>query len=143
MAGLSVMLRTGLVVAVFITLLVPAAGADSEPNPIVAEVKKALKDPAKPFTMVVHLQVKEGMQGKFEAAFAKAIKGTRTEKGALAYNLDRDIKDPTHFQVYERWKSLADLDEHLKTKHITALLAELKELLSAPPEVKVFLPAAE
>jgi quinol monooxygenase YgiN len=33
-----------------------------------------------------------------------------------------------------RWKSLADLEAHLNSPHITALLGEFKELLAAPPD---------
>lgn len=117
-------------------------GAD-EPNPIVTAIKAQLKDPDKPFTMFVRLQVKDGMQAKFEAAFAKAITGTRKEKGNLAYDLNRDAKDPTRYVVYERWKSLKDLDSHLKQPYLTALLAILPDMLTGAPEANAYLPAGE
>lgn len=120
----------------------PVVG-DDQPHPIVAQVKAELKDPAKPFTMLVRVQIKDKMQEKFETAFAKAITGTRKEKGALTYDLNRDTMDPTRYLVYERWKSLADLEAHMKTAHITTLLGELKEILAADPEIKVMLPAGE
>jgi quinol monooxygenase YgiN len=119
------------------------SAADKEPNPLVAKVKAELKDPTKPFTLTVQLQVKEGMQAKLEAGFSKAAKETRKEKGCLAYELNRDAKDSTRYLVYERWKSLADLEAHLKTPYITSLLDELKDLLTGPPEGKVLLPAGE
>ena len=120
-----------------------ALSAADEPHPLVAKIKADLKDPAKPFTLVVQLQVKEGMHAKLETAFVKAAKETRKEKGCITYDLNRDAKDPTRFMVYERWKSLADLEAHLKAPHITALFDELKDVLAAPPEGKVLLPAAE
>jgi autoinducer 2-degrading protein len=123
--------------------IAPGVFGQDEPNPIAAQVKASLKDPAKPFTMVVLLQVKDGMQNKFETAFAKAVKETRKEKGYLSYDLNRDAKDGSRYMVYERWKSLADLESHLKAPYITALLGELKEMLAGPPEVKVLLPAGE
>jgi quinol monooxygenase YgiN len=133
-------LLTGVVALLALPLL--ALAADKE-NPLLTKIKADLKDPNKPFTMTVQLQAKEGMQAKLEAAFTKAIKETRKEKGCIAYDLNKDVKDPTRYVVYERWKSLADLDAHLKSPHITALLDELKELLAAPPEGKVMLPAGE
>ena len=64
------------------------------------------------------LQVKDGLQAKFETAFAKAIKGTRKEKGSLRYDLNRDAKAPTRYLVYERWKSLKDLEaRHANAVH--------------------------
>jgi quinol monooxygenase YgiN len=137
-------LATALFLAMALLLLAtPGVVAQPDTAPIVADVKSQLKDPTKPFTMFVTLQVKDGMQAKFEAAFAKASKATRKEKGALAYDLNHDAKDATRYIVYERWKSLADLEAHLKSPHITALLTELKELLTGPPELRVAVPAAE
>jgi autoinducer 2-degrading protein len=119
-----------------------AVGEEKE-HPIVAQIKPHLKDPSKPFTMIVKLQIKEGMNDKFEAAFAPAIKGTRKEKGYIAYDLNRDAKDPTRYMVYERWQNLPALDAHLKTAHITKLLDELKDVLAGPPDAQVMLVVSE
>jgi hypothetical protein len=81
---------TGVIALLALPLL--ALAADKEPNPLVAKVKAELKDPTKPFTLTVQLQAKEGMQAKLEAAFAKAVKETRKEKGCLSYDLNRDAK---------------------------------------------------
>jgi quinol monooxygenase YgiN len=126
-----------------LALLAPGAAGQEKPNPIVATVKAALKDPSRPFTLVVQIQLKEGNGDKFEAAFAKAIKATRKEKGCLAYDLNRDTKTPTGYQVYERWSNLAALEAHLKSEHITTLLREIGDLLASPPEGRVLLPAGE
>jgi quinol monooxygenase YgiN len=110
-------------------------------HPIAAQVKAALKDPGRPFTLVVHLKIKEGAAEKFEAAFAKAAQPTRQEKGNRAYDLNRDAQAPTKYLLYERWQDLSALDEHLKTPYITKLLSEVQELQDGPPEVSVLLPA--
>ncbi|MFN4260614.1 MAG: putative quinol monooxygenase [Gemmataceae bacterium] len=123
-------------------LAAPAWG-QQEPHPIAVQVKSQLQDPDKPFTMMVYLQVKKGTQKQFETAFAKAIEGTRKEKGCIAYDLNRDVKDPTRYIVYERWKTLKDLEEHLRTPHITQLIEEVGDLFTSPPDAKVMLPAGE
>lgn len=131
-------------VAVFAALgLVAAVPAADEPNPIVTMVKGAVKDTGKPFTLVVSIQVKDGMQEKFETAFAKAIKASRKEKGCLAYDLNHDLKDSTKYVVYERWKSLGDLEDHLKSSHFATLMTETKDVFDGAPQGKVLLPAAE
>src|SRR5262245_9809409 len=127
-----------------VPLLAPAtAGAQEKDNPIVALVKGAVKDRDRPFTLVVALKVKKGDEKKLEAAFAGAIKATRKEKGCLVYDLNRDASDPTRYEVYERWQSIADLEAHLNSGHIKALLAELGGLLDGAPMPRVLLPAAE
>jgi quinol monooxygenase YgiN len=135
--------RIALGVVVLLGLLLgPAAGQEKE-NPIVSSIRARLKDPDKPFTVVVSLKVKKGAGPKLEAAFAKAIKATRKEKGCIAYDLNRDAKDPTRYVVYERWKSLADLKAHLESAHIKALFGALAGLTAGPPESRVLLPAGE
>jgi quinol monooxygenase YgiN len=118
------------------------AGEDKE-NPVITSVKSRLKNPDKPFTLIVRVQVKEGAEKQFEAAFAKAIPATRKEKGNLAYDLNRDTQDPSRYLVYERWKDLTALEAHLKTPHIKALLAELPKVTVGPPESQVLLAAGE
>lgn len=118
------------------------AGQDKE-NPIITSVKARLKNPDKPFTLIVRIQVKEGAGKQFEAAFAKALTATRKEKGNLAYDLNRDTQEPSRYLVYERWKDLAALEAHLNSPHLKALLAELAKVADGAPESQVLLPAGE
>jgi quinol monooxygenase YgiN len=138
-------LRAAGLFAVFIgvVLVSSRAAAQEQENPILAHVKASVPDAAKPFTLVIRLQVKEGAGDKLEAAFAKAAKLTRQEKGNRAYQLNRDPKMPDHFLVYECWKDRAALEAHLKSKYITDLLAEVHELVAAPPDASVLVPVAE
>ncbi len=127
-----------------VLLIVPARAADEEKeNPILAFVKTRVKDQKKPFTLVVRLTVKDGSAAKLEEAFATAAKATRAEKGCLTYDLNRDTDNETRYVVYERWKSVADLDAHLKTDHIKALLKALPALIDGAPEPHVLIPAGE
>jgi quinol monooxygenase YgiN len=126
---------------VALILLDSSARSQEKPNPLLAQIKAGVKDPTKPFTLIVQLQVKEGSEGKFETAFARAIPPTRKEKGCLAYDLNRDARKPTHYLVYERWQNLAALEAHLKSAHITTLLREVGDLLAGPPEGRILLPA--
>jgi quinol monooxygenase YgiN len=121
----------------------PRAFGQEKENPIAAQVKASVKDPGKPFTLVVTLRVKEGAGAKLETAFAKAVKATRLEKGCVTYDLNRDTKTPGQYMVYERWQNLAALEAHLKSQHITALLGEIGDLLDGAPEFRVLVPAGE
>jgi quinol monooxygenase YgiN len=135
----------GLLVILALAAMVtaPSVCAEEKDDPIIAFAKTRLKDPKKPFTLVVIVKVKEGSQEKFEEAFAKALTATRKEKGCLTYDLNHDTKDAQSYVVYERWKSLADLEAHLKTEHIVALLKLLPELTEGQPELRILLPASE
>ena len=133
-------LAIGLLVVLWNTNRV--GGQDKE-NPVIASVKSQLKNPDKPFTLIVRVKVKEGAGKQFEEAFAKAIVATRKEKGNLAYDLNRDTQNPSRYLVYERWKDLAALDDHLKTPHLKVLLAEVPKMAEGAPESQILLPAGE
>jgi quinol monooxygenase YgiN len=137
-------LRLALTAALVGTIvLAPCALSKEKPNPLLERVKASVKDTTKPFTMIVTLQAKKGADKKIEAAFAKAIKPTRQEKGCLAYYLDRDPKMPGQYIVYERWKDLAALEAHLKSRHIVALLADLDDVLSGSIESRILVAAGD
>ena len=119
------------------------ATAQEKGDPIASQFKAGLKDLNKPFTMIVRVQVKVGAEEQFEKAFARAIAGTRKEKGNIAYDLNRNARKTSNYLVYERWRDFAALEAHLKTEHITTLLSEIGDLLAMPPEVQLLLPAGE
>jgi quinol monooxygenase YgiN len=127
--------------AAALALTGPLAGQDR--HPIVAKVQAEVKDATKPFTLAIVLKVKSRAADRFEAAFAKAQKETRKEKGCLAYDLNREAKEAGRYFIYERWKSLADLEAHLASAHIKTLFGEVGELLDGDPDVKVMVPAGE
>jgi quinol monooxygenase YgiN len=131
------------VVCVLIALLAVPNVASAQEDPIVAFVKKSVKDPNKPFTLIVGVKVKEGASDKFESAFAKCIKATREEKGCIRYELNRGTENTAQYQVYERWKTVADLEAHLKTDHIKELRSVIGDLVVGDRELKVMTPAGE
>lgn len=130
-------MRVLLASALTLGLALAAAAAD---DPITAAVKPKLKDPSKPFTMAVVLKVKEARAKEFEAAFAEAAKGTRTEKGHVVYNLYRDADRDGAYVAIEKWKSLDALREHVAAAHTKKLLAALPDMLDGAPEIKVLVP---
>ena len=135
--------RLGFYVLLAAVLCPAAQAADDKDDPIIAFVKPRLKDASKPFTLMVGVKVKEGAGEKFEAAFAKSLQATRKEKGCITYDLNRDTSDATRYQVYERWKSLADLEAHLKSDHIKALLRVLPDVTGGGLDLRVLLPVSE
>jgi quinol monooxygenase YgiN len=107
------------------------------------DIKGQLKDPAKLFGLVIRFQLREGMEQKFEATFAKAIAATRKEAGVVRYELNRDAKDATCYFLNERWKDWPALQTHLEAPYIANLLTEITPMLAAAPEMHVVTPAAE
>jgi quinol monooxygenase YgiN len=135
------MFRTLLLAAPLAALVLAGAGSPSpaadEENPVIKLVKSKVKDPTKPFALVVALKVKAGNEKKFEEAFGPALVATRKEPGCMAYYLHRDPDEPSHYMMYEQFKGVAALDAHLKEKHTQTLLATVIPMCDGEPKIKV------
>jgi quinol monooxygenase YgiN len=128
--------------ALFALALANACAADEE-NPIVTLVKSKVKDKTKPFGMTVTFKVKPGNEKAFAEAFEPCAASTRKEAGNLGYALNHDLDDPTVFMVYEKFKSIAAIEEHAKSKHVEELLKKIGPMLDGNPTVKVYVPVAD
>jgi len=107
-------------------------------HPVVALVKSKVKDPARPFALLVTIKAKEGKEKELEAAFAPCVRATKREAGCIAYEFNRDPDDPTVYVMYEKFKSVAALSEHLKQAHTMKLLKSLEALADGGPKAKVY-----
>jgi quinol monooxygenase YgiN len=56
----------------------------------------------------------------------------------LAYQLHREPNNPDAFVVYEHWRSLDDLEAHLRTAYIAALRAEIDAVMEGEPNSRLF-----
>jgi quinol monooxygenase YgiN len=117
------------------TLAVAAAADD---HPVVALVKSKVKDPAKPFALLVTVKAKAGKEHELETTFAPCIAATKKEAGCMAYELNRDPDDPTTYVLFEKWKSVPALDAHLKEEHTTKLLKALEAVTDGQIQAKVY-----
>ena len=112
--------RSLVLVAALALIATPVLRA--EDHPVVKQMKEKLKHPEKPFTMLVTIQVKAGKEKEFEDAFLVAQKGTKKEKGCIAYEINRDTEATDTFVLVEKWKNLDGLVDHLAQEHTIALL---------------------
>jgi quinol monooxygenase YgiN len=110
----------------------------ADDNPIVALVKSKVKDPSRPFALLVTIKAKAGKEKDVEAVFALCIAATKKEPGCLAYELNRDPDEPTTYLMYEKFKSVAALEDHLKQDHTRKLLKALDELTAEQIKAKVY-----
>ena len=90
--------------------------------------------------IIVHafVEVKSGAAQEFVQAADKCVAATRKENGNNFYTLYADSSNPLKFVVVEEWESKPALDAHMQTHHFAAFGEEIKNLLAAPLDVKVF-----
>jgi quinol monooxygenase YgiN len=127
------------VLAALVVAAVVSTARAAEDHPAVALVKSKVKDPTKPFALLVPIRVKAGRQKEFEAAFAVCIAATKKEPGCLAYELNRDADDPTAYVMFEKFKNVAALEDHLRQDHTKKIFKALEALADGEIKAKVYL----
>lgn len=117
-----------------------AQTADDSMHPIAAQAMAAVGEADTAFVMIVRFKTLEGETGNFLAAMADPRAETLKESGNLAYELGNDPNDERSFVLYEKWKSVAALDSHLKQPYLVKLGEALGVVLSEPPTIGFYLP---
>lgn len=88
------------------------------------------------------LTPKPGQEDALEQALVGLADPTHDEHGCVVYAVHREQGDGTRMAMIERWSSQADLDAHLGSAHIGALLGNLGDLVAAPPDIAFYSPVA-
>jgi quinol monooxygenase YgiN len=127
-----------------ISLAAARAVADQQqantPPSLPERLEQKLKGDDKPFMLVIQIAVKPGAEEKFEAAAAKAAKASAGDEGCLTYEFSRNLEQPGHYVLVERWTGLAALRKHLDKPHTKQILAVFGELTTDPRKVEIFAP---
>lgn len=117
-------------------------GTEDVVGSIVAAFRAQLSNPANPLALLVRFRVADGDQHKVESAFDVARVQTALEEGVISFSLHREAADANRFVVYEQWRSLADLEAHLRTPYIMLLREQFDGLIVGAPEFHVLVPLA-
>jgi quinol monooxygenase YgiN len=115
--------------------------APDEVGGIIAAFAAEVGDRHRPLALIARFRVRAGAGPGIERAFAEASVQTARETGVLAYQLHREPDNSDAFIVYERWRSLEDLEGHLRTSYVAALRAEIDAAMEGQPSFQVMLPA--
>ena len=121
-------------------LLVGLALSDArgqDENPVVKLIKSKVKDPNRPFAILVTFKVKAGNEAAFEAAFRPALAATRKEPGCVSYELNRDTEQTGNYVMYEQFRSVAAIDEHIRAPYTQTLLKTVVPMCEGDPQIKV------
>jgi quinol monooxygenase YgiN len=121
--------------------LVLASFAAAQEDPI-AELKKQLADPTKPFTTIVEFTVKEEGKKEFMKLAREAVKNTRKEEGNFAYQVHSDVKDAKKLVFFEVWANVESLEKHIKQEYTAKLLGSVETLCEGKPDIRLLTPMA-
>jgi quinol monooxygenase YgiN len=100
-----------------------------------------LPNPTNSLSLLARFGVRESDLETIKSAFAHSRSQTLAEPGCEIFELNEDAQNTGGFVVYERWRSLADLEAHLRKDHTIELRTLFHRLIIDGPEFQVLLPA--
>lgn len=116
------------------------SAASDEVGGIIAAFEAQVGNRHSPLAIIGRFSVRGGTGPRIVKAFAEASAQTAREAGVIAYQLHLQPDNPDGFVVYERWRSLEDLERHLRTDYISALRTEIDAVMYGQPSFQVMLP---
>lgn len=88
--------------------------------------------------VVATLKTQQGQEDAAREALLELVEATHSDEGCILYSLHQGQQDRTRLTFVERWASQGDLDAHMGSDHIAAVLARADELLAEAPDIVVF-----
>lgn len=88
--------------------------------------------------VVARARARAGAEEEMYSALCAIVEPTLTEDGCIEYTLCRGADDPSIFMTFERWRSKADIDEHMGQPYVRELFARVADLVAEPPEIVTY-----
>ena len=85
--------------------------------------------------VIARYLAKSGKEQALKTVLTALIAPSRRELGCYQYDLLENPTQPREFCFVEKWDADKALDQHLETTHMQTALAELADLVEAPPEI--------
>lgn len=84
------------------------------------------------------LLIKEGNMQQALQACQKHVAHSRTEPGCISHAVYQDPEDALRLFFYEQWADQAAIDAHFALSSSQAFVAQVRTLVSAPPNLHIF-----
>ena len=80
----------------------------------------------------VFFHIKQEQKTAYLKAMNELVNHSKTEEGAIFYDLFSDPKDDTRYIIVENWASQAALSAHNETAHFKAFASQINTFLVEP-----------
>jgi len=92
----------------------------------------------KKVTVLARINAKPGMADTVKQEIMALVVPTRREPGCINYDLHQSCNDHCLFMLYENWKSLKALEEHLEMPYLKAFKEKANQLLATPLDITLW-----
>lgn len=89
-------------------------------------------------TLTAKIKAKKGSEADLEAALTALVKKVDSEEGTLEYVLNKSLKDPCVFMVFEVYKDKAALDYHGSTDYFKEGMKATAAFVAEKPLIEMY-----
>jgi quinol monooxygenase YgiN len=126
-------------IVIIITVLLATVAKAQTADDLAAPIRSQVSDPNKPFSNLIEITIIPGKEKEFEKLFGPVIAKVRKEAGNIEFQLNKHPKEPNVYFLYERWKNIKVLEEHMVEPHMTEFWPKYFPLLARIPDIRVFM----
>lgn len=91
-----------------------------------------------PFYLLAVIRPRPEHKDEAESALRELMAGTHAEPGCVFMELTVAADDPDTWVMFEKFRSKAAWEEHMRTDHVVRGNAVLSDLLRAPTELQFY-----
>ena len=136
----SVLTRSILTILGFTMLhIMETQAQEVNPNVLSAPIVEQVSDPNQPFSVLIDITLIPGKEEAFEKAFGSVIAAVRKEPGNIEFQLSQHPEEPNVYFLYERWKNIEVLKEHMSTPHMRKFWPDYFQMIARIPTIRVFM----
>jgi quinol monooxygenase YgiN len=106
---------------------------------LAAPIRNQVSNPDKPFSNLIEITIIPGKEKEFEKLFGPVIAKVRKEQGCIEFQLSKHPKESNVYFLYERWKNIRILEEHMILPHMTEFWPKYFSLIARIPDIRVFI----
>ena len=109
------------------------------PDLLSAPIVEQVLEPNKPFSVLIDITLIPGQEADFEKAFAPVIAEVRKEPGNIEFQLSQHPAEKNVYFLYERWKNVKVLKEHMSTPHMSQFWPKYFPMIARIPTIRVYM----
>ena len=132
-------MKTFIFIISIFTIMSKTAAQEVDANVLSDPIVSQISDPNKPFSVLIDITLIPGKENEFEREFGPVIAEVRKEPGNIEFQLSQHPQEPNVYFLYERWKNVEVLKEHMVTPHMSQFWPKYFPMIAKIPTIRVYM----
>lgn len=132
-------MKTFILTTATVFIMLSTNAQEVDPNVLSDPIVSQVSDPTKPFSVLIDITLIPGKEEEFEKEFGPVIAEVRKESGNIEFQLSQHPDEPNVYFLYERWKNVEVLKQHMQTPHMSQFWPKYFPMIAKIPTIRVYM----